>query len=462
MTFKVVLLIAIYLVLVPVYSEAHARKEPVEFSGLEERLNTLEDRLLKLEKGMELVLQGLEKLTPAGEQVRDLTDSSVSLLGEVRELTAEVEAEAEFEKTITEKSSSQKQFGTIDQNGFQNKPFGGYMEMHLNHDNINPTVLDFHRFVLLYSHQFNNRIRFVGELEIEHALVEGGEESGELELEQAYLDFMLSPALSFRAGMMITPMGIVNERHEPASFNGVERPFVDSVIIPTTWFGQGAGLVGDLGRGFSFKAFGMSSLNSSFFSANQGFQGGKQKGFFDTVSHVAGVGRLEYAGIPDLNLGVSFWAGETGFDFDLSGKLQIFEFDGEWRWKRFSTRGQFVITSLTDAEAINRSLQLKSGINPNIAEAMRGFYLEGGFQLFPIKMQQELVSFYRYENFNTQHQMPAGFLPLNQFDRSAHVIGLTYFPHPDIAFKFDYNFMRNASSVVQVPNRWNFGLGWWF
>ena len=91
-----------------------------------------------------------------------------------------------------------------------------------------------------------------------------------------------------------------------------------------------------------------------------------------------------------------------------------------------------------------------------------GYYLEGGFQLLPLEFPHQLVAFYRYENFDTQFRMPASFLPLKQFDRSAHVLGLTYFPHPDIAFKFDYNIMENSSSVVKALNRWNFGIGWWF
>ena len=34
---------------------------------------------------------------------------------------------------------------------------------------------------------------------------------------------------------MLIPMGITNEYHEPTLFNGVERPSIASVIIPTTW-----------------------------------------------------------------------------------------------------------------------------------------------------------------------------------------------------------------------------------
>ena len=58
--------------------------------------------------------------------------------------------------------------------------------------------------------------------------------------------------------------------------------------------------------------------------------------------------------------------------------------------------------------------------------------------------------------------MPTGFLPLNHLDRSAHILGLTYYPYPDVAFKFDYNIMRNNSQVIEALNRWNLGVGWWF
>ncbi len=105
------------------------------------------------------------------------------------------------------------------------------MDFHFNHDQGADPVLDFHRFVLLLNHSFTSRLRFVGELEVEHALVEGLEEKGELEVEQAYIDFLLSRSVNVRAGMLLVPVGIINERHEPPVFNGVERPFVDTVMV---------------------------------------------------------------------------------------------------------------------------------------------------------------------------------------------------------------------------------------
>jgi len=118
-------------------------------------------------------------------------------------------------------------------------PISGYMDFHFNKPEFDDGRLDFHRFVLLITHRFSDRIRFVSELELEHALVEGLEEGGELELEQAYVDFLLSRRFNVRAGMLLVPVGIINERHEPPIYYGVERPFVDTVIVPSTWFDVG-------------------------------------------------------------------------------------------------------------------------------------------------------------------------------------------------------------------------------
>ena len=89
------------------------------------------------------------------------------------------------------------------------------------------------------------------------------EDAGELELEQAYVDFLLSRSFNIRAGMMLVPMGIINERHEPPVFNGVERPFVDTVIIPTTWFEVGAGVHGEVGRGLRYRALVVAPLDAT-------------------------------------------------------------------------------------------------------------------------------------------------------------------------------------------------------
>src|SRR5258708_4023143 len=167
----------------------------------------------------------------------------------------------------------------------------GYMDLQFSKSSDRDAVLDFRRFVLLFAHRFSDRIRFVSELEVEHALVEGGEDKGELELEQAYLDFLVDRRFNIRAGQMLVPVGIINERHVPPVFNGVERPFVDTVIIPSTWFEAGAGVHGELGRGLRYRAYVMAPLDAREFSADEGIREGRQKGGQGPAASAAFTGR---------------------------------------------------------------------------------------------------------------------------------------------------------------------------
>jgi hypothetical protein len=356
-------------------------------------------------------------------------------------------------------SASQEQSSS----GSQTGPLSGYMDFHFNRSEGQDPVLDFHRFVLLFTHSFTPRIRFVSELELEHALVEGLEEAGELELEQAYLDFLLTRSLNIRAGMLLVPVGIINERHEPPVFNGVERPFVDTVIVPTTWFDVGAGVHGEIGRGLRYRAYVMAPLDALEFSAEDGIRGGVQKGAEANVRNVAVTGRAEYLGVPDLTLGASFWSGESSFSAPrLDTTVRVGEVDARYQRDRLELRGQFAQVAIGDAARLNESIERTVGVSPNIARTLRGFYAEGAYRVWAQGSPRDLVAFVRYENFDTQFRMPEGFVPLKEFDRDAWIFGLTYYPDPDVAVKVDYVRLRNQSGLVRAPNSFNVGLGWWF
>ena len=222
-------------------------------------------------------------------------------------------------------------------------PLSGYMDFHFNKADGEDGVLDFHRFVLLLSHAFSPRLRFVGELELEHAFVEGLEESGELELEQAYIDFLLSRRVNVRAGMLLMPVGIINERHEPPVFNGVERPFVDTVIVPTH-------LVRRRRRACTARSAAASATaptssrrsTPSSSRADEGIRGGRQKGSEANVRNVAFTGRVEYLGVRGLTLGASIWTGESSFAAPrLDTTVRVGEVDARYRRDRLELRGQF-------------------------------------------------------------------------------------------------------------------------
>jgi hypothetical protein len=366
----------------------------------------------------------------------------VALLGSVPALAQQSDPEAGFPST---------------------GPLSGYMEFHFNKADGEDGILDFHRFVLLLSHSFSSKIRFVGELEVEHAFVEGLEEAGELELEQAYVDFLLSRRLNVRAGMLLMPIGIINERHEPPVFNGVERPFVDTVIVPTTWFDVGAGIHGELGRGLRYRAYVVAPLNSLEFSAEEGIRGGRQKGSQDNVRNFAFTARTEYLGLRHLTLGASVWNGQSNFATPrLATSVTVGELDARYRRDRLELRGEFAQVHIGDAARLNDSIGRAVGVSPNIASALRGFYGEAGYRVWNAGAPRDLVAFFRYENFDTQFRMPAGFLPLKEFDRDAWVTGVTYYPDPDVAVKADYIYLRNQSGIFANRHLFNVGLGWWF
>jgi hypothetical protein len=345
-------------------------------------------------------------------------------------------------------------------------PISGYMEMHLNAplDRADgDATLDFHRFVLLFSHSFSDRLRFVGELELEHAFVEGLEEAGELELEQAYIDVLIKPSFNVRAGMLLVPVGIINERHEPPVFQGVERPFVDTVIIPTTWFDLGAGVHGRIGSLLSYRAYVMAPLDASEFSADEGLRGGIQKGSEANVRNVAVTGRVEFTRIPGLTLGVSGWHGDSGFNVPrIDPRVGVFETDARFRRSGFEARGQYARVFIGDAARLNDALTLQIGVSPNIARQLQGFYVEGS-RLFNVpRSQHDAAVFVRFEDFDTQFRMPDGYQPIPAFDRRAWTVGATYYLDPDVAVKFDYTHQQSASTIRRAPRSINVGLGWWF
>ncbi|MEO8097720.1 MAG: hypothetical protein ABI811_08455 [Acidobacteriota bacterium] len=342
-------------------------------------------------------------------------------------------------------------------------PVAGYMDFHVNKDSGDPFRPDFHRFVLLFGHSFSDRIKFWSEFELEHALVEGEEKSGEIALEQAYLDFLITPKFNLRAGMVLAPVGIVNERHEPPSFNGVERPFVETLIIPTTWRELGMGVTGDLGRGFRYRGYITSQLDAARFDAESGITEGRTQGFEASLRNPAKVGRFEYAGVRRLTLGTSFYTGHTGFNIPgINPRVDMYEFDGRYSVKRLDLRGLFANTWVSRTGELNRRTQIQTGVNPNVASQMRGYYLEPAVHVFSRRASNDLILFTRYEKYNTQQRMASGYLPLGEFNRSSWVTGITYKPNADVAVKFDYVVNANESRLVRAVNGVNLGIGWWF
>ncbi len=135
--------------------------------------------------------------------------------------------------------------------------------------------LDVHRLVLLFAYKFNSRTTFVTEIEVEHVK--------EIFIEQAFLNVKANDMLNIKGGLLLIPMGIVNEYHEPTIRNGVERPNVDKYIVPTTWREIGLGISGNFNNAsIAYQLYlvnGFLGYNGEGkFRGVDGFRKGRQKG----------------------------------------------------------------------------------------------------------------------------------------------------------------------------------------
>ncbi|WJJ98113.1 porin [Algibacter luteus] len=342
---------------------------------------------------------------------------------------------------------------------------GAYGELTYNQPEAANGELDVQRLVLLFGYKFNDKTQFVTELEMEHTV--------EVFVEQAFVNYNVGQNVSLRGGLMLVPFGIINEFHEPTTFNGVERPSVDNVIIPTTWRELGVGVTGrfnELSLGYQayiFNGFKSTSFDGSggvngALQGSNGLRGGRQKAIQSTVDSPTLSVKFDYYGIPGLRLGLSGYFGDTQAEDDVENidganiGISMIGLDARYAYQRFTARGQFVHGSLSGTEAYNNLTGNQLG------SELQGWYLEAGYNLLPQEKAQRLFAFARYEQYDT-HANTAGALQRNDaYNRNDLTTGLSYHIAPGVVLKGDYQFRDNAVSGGDVANRLNFGIGVWF
>ncbi|WP_321306956.1 hypothetical protein [Marinifilum fragile] len=346
---------------------------------------------------------------------------------------------------------------------------GGYGEVHYNQqisgkDRYNGNM-DVHRMVLFFGYQFNDKTSFVTEIEYEHVK--------ELYVEQAFLNYNIKPNTSIRGGLMLVPMGITNEYHEPTTFNGVERPSVDKYIVPTTWREIGVGITGRLANApLKYQLYVMNGFNgfdgSGKLRGSDGFRKGRQKGAESTFTSPSLSAKVDYYGIKGLNLGLSGYFGKTqssefnGLDKDDDFAEEVADstrvgismlgLDLRYKLDAFQVKGQYIHSYINDVKEYND----KTG--KDLGKQMRGYYLEAGYDLLHGK-EQSLVPFVRYENYNTHHKVD-GITANKAYDREDWFVGLSYHLAKGAVVKVDYQRFKDGNDVKK--NFINCGFGVWF
>ena len=177
------------------------------------------------------------------------TDTKVeTTAAKVEQTATAVEATASAVETASQRNETYAKVA----DWAERTQIGGYGEIHYNNkENGRTDEIDAHRFVMYLAHDFSDRVRFFSEVELEHSLAGEGK-PGEVELEQAYVEWDYADHHDARFGLFMVPVGIINETHEPETFYGVERNSVESRIIPSTWWESGVMLGGDIAPGLRY------------------------------------------------------------------------------------------------------------------------------------------------------------------------------------------------------------------
>lgn len=297
---------------------------------------------------------------------------------------------------------------------------------------------DMLRAVLYVGYRFSDRIVFNSEIEFEHGQTSRG---GVVGVEFAYLDFKLHDYATLRAGNVLVPMGFVNEIHEPPFFFGVQRPFVERNLIPSTWNENGVGLYGET-KGLRYRGYlvnGMRAVGAGRFSASSWARGGRQGGALAVAENLAGVGAVDYS-IDPVRVGVSAYYGRAGQGEKVGGAVVLGElFLGEAhaavQHKGFSARGLIVYGRLGDAGLIS------SGNGSVVGQEVLGGYAELAFDVLSAVdpgSDSSLSPFVRYESFDTQKSVADGFARDFANARQVVTAGLHYKPLPNVVVKADY------------------------
>ncbi len=297
---------------------------------------------------------------------------------------------------------------------------------------------DLLRAVVYFGYKWNDRLLFNSEVEFEH----GGEEVG---VEFAYLDYLWKPQANLRGGLLLVPMGFVNELHEPTVYHGAKRPDVERQILPSTWRENGLGLYGDVGP-ITYRTYLLNGFDASGFTAS-GLRGGRQNGAEAKAERFAWVGRADYTAVPGLLAGVSAYVGEAGQGEGAAVGTQIIEGHVEWKRNGFELRALGVQADLDDVAKLNVELGLSG--NRSVGERLVGGYLQAAYDLFTLFPQgeQALLPFARFESFDTQDRVPVGFAKSPANDLDVLTLGLSYKPIPQMVFKLDYQDYDNGAGT---------------
>ena len=368
----------------------------------------------------------------------------------------------------TESQTDKTSYGT------GNTTLGGYGEIVLNNyrDSSKKDEADLKRFVIFLGHKFSDKVRLFSELEVEHAKADT--KGGEVAMEQAYIEYGLNNSTNARAGLMLMPLGITNETHEPTTFYGVERNEVESRIIPSTWRELGFALQGEATAGLEYNV-GVSTTPdaSQYKDASKAFRDMRTSGRQAAANDMGVFAALNYRAIPGLLLGASAFSGNTAQDgksvastasatakaalVDADAKLTVWDIHAKYSTGNLDLQALYAQGTLSDTAKINTAASLTAGSNKAAPKSFSGWYTQAAYHVWK-QADLDVAPFVRYERYNTQEEVDAGFTIDPNNEEAVTTMGVNFKLHPQVVMKIDVQNYTTDNS----KDRLNIGVGYMF
>jgi phosphate-selective porin len=390
----------------------------------------------------QLLQEMKQELNSVKQQNEDLKAQNVELKQQVEATEAKAQEATEAAEAVA--VASEEAIKTAAAKDSKTS-VGGYGELHYNNlENQGDSTkdkdqIDFHRFVLFFNHEFNDRLRLFTELELEHSLA-GDDKPGEVELEQAYIQYDINDKHRVNAGLFLMPIGLLNETHEPNTFYGVERNSVENRIIPTTWWEGGVMFSGELAQGFSYDVAATGGLETSL-GSNYAVRSGRQKVAEALADDFAYTARLKWTGIPGVELGSSIQYQEdiTQSQDPDAGSAVLWEAHAAIQKGNFGLRALYATWDL-------------DGDGPESvgADEQTGWYIEPSYKLL-----DNVGVFTRYSEWDNR----AGDSSDSEVEEWA--LGVNWWLDPQVVVKFDYQ-DQDAEDETNEYDGFNVGIGYQF
>ena len=143
-----------------------------------------------------------------------------------------------------------------------------------------------------------------------------------------------------------------------------------------------------------------------------------------------------------------------------AGRVTLAEVHADAKIRGLQLRALAATGTVDDAAAINAANHLTG--TASVGEKFGGWYVEGGYDVASLITQRELsvIPFARYEAFDSQREVPNGFLRNPANDQNILTIGVAVKPIPQTVIKIDWQNVDNEANTGL--NQWNVALGYIF